>query len=543
MKSTSIFLTVLLGVLSLSVVLLDRASRPQNDTQRILVEYDKELDTQLIEDQTEDESLEDRTNVVTLSEIPNAGNALSLKYALAAAKRGDIDSAERSYRELLAYNPNHQAAGINLGLLLKKAGRYEEALAVLTPMVDRATGRRKGKTLALLADTYGHLNNYSMAAELFQKSIEYRPSHKLSWINLAKAQQAAGLPWKQVSKTYSQAVSMDPKRVTTRLAAAEYEFASLNAKQAIKLITEQYKRMSRVERARELLVWSYLALNKYKKASVHVNWLIQNGKIGVRKSYLPLVSEIGDLKNEKGLLVDVLKRSVSLDENLTQYVLLEQAKKLSENEQKIDDALTIYEGLMSKPFKLTQAAFKASLLSHRLNLKEKAYQYIELAIQLNPTNSKYRREHIKMLLGFGDAKTAYTYMERLLKEKPKSNENRRLFAEINLAIGEPEKAISLLNDIPNRLKKEQDYLLSAKALIEVGNLNSANESLMDLLEVNGKHVEGRVLLASNLCKASRYDECQSQTKIILKLDQGNKAAIKLIGDHHQTSSFKDTLGV
>ena len=543
MKSTSFFLTVLLGVLSLTVVLLDRASRPQNDIQRILVEYDKELDTQLIEDQTKDESLEDRTNVVTLNEIPNTGNALSLKYALAAAKRGDIDSAERSYRELLAYNPNHQAAGINLGLLLKKAGRYEEALAVLTPMVDRATGRRKGKTLALLADTYGHLNNYSMAAELFQKSIEYRPSHKLSWINLAKAQQAAGLPWKQVSKTYSQAVSMDPKRVTTRLAAAEYEFASLNAKQAIKLIKEQYKRMSRVERARELLVWSYLALNKYKKASLHVNWLIQNGRIEIRKSYLPLVSEIGDLKNEKGLLVDVLKRGVSLDENLTQYVLLEQAKIFSENEQKIDDALTIYEGLMTKPFKLTQAAFKASLLAYRLKLKEKAYQYIELAIQLNPSNSKYRREHIKMLLGFGDANTAYTYMERLLKEKPKSNENRRLFAEINLAIGEPEKAISLLNDIPNRLKKEQDYLLSAKALIEVGNLNSANESLMDLLEVNGKHVEGRVLLASNLCKASRYDECQSQTKIILKLDQGNKAAIKLIGDHHQTSSFKDTLGV
>ena len=79
MKSTSFFLTVLLGVLSLTVVLLDRASRPQNDIQRILVEYDKELDTQLIEDQTEDESLEDRTNVVTLKFRPSTKEGGSLR--------------------------------------------------------------------------------------------------------------------------------------------------------------------------------------------------------------------------------------------------------------------------------------------------------------------------------------------------------------------------------------------------------------------------------------------------------------------------------
>ncbi len=51
------------------------------------------------------------------------------RQAVEAQKRGDLDTAIRAYRELLAQQPNVVEVRANLGAALSQAGRYDEAIA------------------------------------------------------------------------------------------------------------------------------------------------------------------------------------------------------------------------------------------------------------------------------------------------------------------------------------------------------------------------------------------------------------------------------
>ena len=51
------------------------------------------------------------------------------RQAVEAQKRGDLDTAIRAYRELLAQQPNIVEVRANLGAALSQAGRYDEAIA------------------------------------------------------------------------------------------------------------------------------------------------------------------------------------------------------------------------------------------------------------------------------------------------------------------------------------------------------------------------------------------------------------------------------
>jgi tetratricopeptide (TPR) repeat protein len=51
------------------------------------------------------------------------------RQAVAAQKRGDLDTAIRTYRELLAQQPNIVEVRANLGAALSQEGRYDEAIA------------------------------------------------------------------------------------------------------------------------------------------------------------------------------------------------------------------------------------------------------------------------------------------------------------------------------------------------------------------------------------------------------------------------------
>jgi tetratricopeptide (TPR) repeat protein len=54
-----------------------------------------------------------------------------------ALEAEDRDAAEANYRELLAANPDHPAAALNLGAMLCEAGRCEEALALYDDAITR----------------------------------------------------------------------------------------------------------------------------------------------------------------------------------------------------------------------------------------------------------------------------------------------------------------------------------------------------------------------------------------------------------------------
>ncbi len=67
---------------------------------------------------------------------------------------GDLAAAERSYRQALRLDPSQLESAVNLGGVLNAQGRNDEAIAVLTPVIEahpRAEGARRNRALAHLA--------------------------------------------------------------------------------------------------------------------------------------------------------------------------------------------------------------------------------------------------------------------------------------------------------------------------------------------------------------------------------------------------------
>lgn len=542
MKSTSIMLTFLVAFLSLSIALLDTISTPREQKEDINVSFEEEGEHRV-------GTLDDTTQTAELSQVHDirldlkskeeleTDTHINLASALAAANQGDVTSAERIYRALLNANPNHQAAAINLGLLLKKAERYDEALAILTPMSSRATGKRKGKVLALLADTYGRLGHHTKSAELFQKSIEYRPSHKLSWINLAKAQQMAGKPWRLVSKTFRQAVALDPNKTRTRLRAAEYEFLALNPKRTIKLIKEKYSRLSSRELARSLLAWSYLLQGKNKKSQVHFNWLVQHGKPEFRQHYVELISFLsGGTKVALKPLLEIRMNSFPM---LKQYVLMLSANDLSKQSNQLKASLKLYEELLDMPVYAGELAGEAAAVAQKLELGELALSLLEKAIGDKPASVKLIRQKARLHLSLGNVHLARSVMEEVYSKNNASTMNRRVWAEILIAEGQYPNAIRVLSEISDSVKNQRDWYHLAMAHARVGDILASNQALSFLLELNGKHVSARILLAKNLCKTRQFEACKRQHRVVLKLDENNEDAIGLVQEFPQLAFVSD----
>ncbi len=194
-----------------------------------------------------------------------------------AARQKKYDLAERLYRSILLEYPNHQGAGINLGLMLKKRKRYDDAIHVLKNTSAIASGRRKGKALALLADTYSDAGQAEVAIPLFKKAIEFRPSHALTWLNLAEAQSRSQQPWYISSSSYRRALSLAPKNLKTRLKAVEFELNALNPEGALAYLNDKRAKGSN-KQIHWYKSWAHILAGKEQAAVENLEWLMKHEK-------------------------------------------------------------------------------------------------------------------------------------------------------------------------------------------------------------------------------------------------------------------------
>lgn len=153
---------------------------------------------------------------------------VQFSYALALARLNQTDEALSQYRQLLARQPVHQAAAINLGLLLYQNQRYAEAVFALDFAASIASGERKAKALSASASSLRELGRLEEAEQKYMRSIEYRPGHASTWAKLAEVRAQIDKPFELVSLTFQRSLALDNAGKRPRRKTADYHLQRLD---------------------------------------------------------------------------------------------------------------------------------------------------------------------------------------------------------------------------------------------------------------------------------------------------------------------------
>jgi len=105
--------------------------------------------------------------------------------AEAAYRRGDVQSAIRSYQKALQLNPNYSTALSGLAGIYVQTGRYADAL----PLVERAVraAPENAQLVTNLGSVYFEMGRYTEAAEQLEKALQIAPGEFRAHFNLGLA--------------------------------------------------------------------------------------------------------------------------------------------------------------------------------------------------------------------------------------------------------------------------------------------------------------------------------------------------------------------
>lgn len=120
-----------------------------------------------------------------------------LTQALALHQQGQLGSAERLYRQVLACDAQNVVAMNFLGMLLQQSGQSELALALLTQAVGLKPDYAPAWTNHGLA--LRKLGRHEESAASHQRALELNPDYTEAWVNLANALRDLKRPQEAVS--------------------------------------------------------------------------------------------------------------------------------------------------------------------------------------------------------------------------------------------------------------------------------------------------------------------------------------------------------
>jgi tetratricopeptide (TPR) repeat protein len=110
-----------------------------------------------------------------------------VRAAVAAHQRGDLDSAERGYREALTLHAAHPMAMHFLGVAHYQRGRIDDALPLLKAAVEAQPNEAEFHNNLGLALAAAGRNEEAIAA--YKRALELTPAHAIAWSNLGLALQ------------------------------------------------------------------------------------------------------------------------------------------------------------------------------------------------------------------------------------------------------------------------------------------------------------------------------------------------------------------
>ena len=517
-----------------------------------------------------DNPVESTLLIESFSESEKNRNSAHFTLALAYSRLGRTSEAIIVYREALRLNPNHQAASINLGLLLKRQGLYKEAIDVLDYAVKISGGERLAKALSLRAASKQAVADYEGAKNDYQKSIEYRPNNAGSWLGLAKMQSKVGTPYSQVVTTFQRASRLSAEHYKPLAELGKFQLDKLDFPGAVKSLSAAAKLSPFQPNVRRSLAWAFFENGQQSQSIKHWAWLAKNEKRKYRRKFANFMVDLIESDRERVDSVRFATESVLSRNKISEALKNEyeylwllsvlHLENLSSNELEV--LLSLKQGggvnieanrvkwrLVKKFYEsgkltrvteyLTQLAdrqvspslveFKLSEVYKQLNQLNKADQYIKLALNNEPENIEFLIHKTWLDIERGLFATAASNLVTLKTQGAQEESLHQLEAEIAWRNSEWSKASEHYSQLLILDKNNYQALYRIAAISHIqGDINAATEKLNDALKLNSEMIPARVLLARILCDQGDREGCHFEAKKVLKLDRDHTFAKNLI---------------
>lgn len=494
-----------------------------------------------------------------LSAIERTSLDAGFAYAETLKNIGETDAARAAYRAHIEHSPNHQAGHINYAILLMRLDQHAQALPVLERAIEITSGRRKGKSYALLGMLHMELDRYALAELAFQQSIEFRPTHAPTWRRLAVAQARTGaFTQQQVVNTFERAAALSPGNGLIEAGLAEYYFsvgrfddalahfrnatrhspeqAELFLDRSLNLLmSERPTAAGRVVRqteelaltrsqARQLRVLEGLINRSASNLARYTDMLDADPELTARESFLQVLAhlELGNFEVAQSLAAGFDEASP-----YAQPAQFQLARHLYRNDRAFEArqrlAALVERNDQSPIFWLYLGRSEAdpliALPAHRR------------AHALLPGSGRMTIEYAQTLDAAGQFEPAIALLFAYLDTHPNETRALRALAQIfdaNAQVQRAEQIYRIIHDLNTDDRAAGRDL--ADAQVRAGRFDAALVTLDGLIESEPSRIAIRETRVETLLRLGRTQEARRELQRILRLDPDNENARSMLAD-------------
>ncbi len=156
-----------------------------------------------------------------------------LAYGAALHQTGNLEAAEKNYREAARLAPTAENPHFNLAKVLTDRGDITAAIRAYRAALSRKPNYPNA--MAELADLLGTSEHSKEALDLLNQALNINPKHALSWVTYGKLLERVG-EFAEASESYQKAVDGDPSFADGWYHLAQMALHSSNIERATECI-------------------------------------------------------------------------------------------------------------------------------------------------------------------------------------------------------------------------------------------------------------------------------------------------------------------
>jgi putative PEP-CTERM system TPR-repeat lipoprotein len=438
-------------------------------------------------------------------------------------KRGDFAAAERSFRSVLATQPNYLPAVLWLGLTNFAENNFEQAATQFARYTRSVPSVRIKALLALAQARLGHTEEADETLRVL-RNVDVKDPQSLA----AVAQAYSFIGETDLAATYlAMAVERNPEAADLRVDLAKVLSKKGERAQAIEQLENAIHLDPGVANADVLLIQNLLQEKRFDKALQAVESLEKKQPKNPTTFNLKGAAYIG--KNDVAKARKSFEQALSLEP--TSAATAMNLAQLDLMEKNPDAARQRFQTILAKDTKNVQAMMGLATVGAATAQESEYVAWLEKAAQAGPSEVGPRVLLGHYYLRKNDFQKALAVAREAQTADPNNTRALDLLGTAQLAAGEKRNAVTTFSNLAKLVPKSSvvRYRL-AMAQVAAQNMDSARASLKRALALQPDYLEAEILLASAELGAGRFGEALKIAQQIQKKHPEHASGLVLQGE-------------